>query len=109
VIVTGEDLLTSRVDITQPLTESESQTLLRLAIAYTFKGNALQLRYLRELYEPLLEGNSLKDSFMFITNDRGTINHTNINMLTKDISNIRTFLTSYRSQIRENGLSQTVN
>ena len=109
VIITGEDLLTSRADITQPLSESESQSLLRLAIAYTFQGNALQLQYLRDVYEPLLAGNSLKDSFMFITDDRGTINHTNISMLTKDISNIRTFLTSYRDQIKENGLSQAVN
>ncbi len=108
VIITAEDILAGRRDITAPLTPVEAQTLLRLAVAYTFGGDTLQLQYLRDYFTPLLEGNPKKDSFLFITNDRGPVNPDNISMLSRDLGEIRSFLDSYRTRMQEGGLSNAI-
>ncbi len=105
VTTAAEDILASRRDITAPLTTTEAQTLVRLAVAYTFEGDTLQLQYLRDYFTPLMEGNPLKDRFLFISNDSGPINPKNMAGFEREISDIKTYLDTYRSQVQEKGLS----
>lgn len=105
VITTAEDILASRRDITAPLNETEAQTLVRLAVGYTFEGDTLQLQYLRDYFTPLMAGNNLKDRFLFISNDTGPIDPKNMATLEKEITDIKSFLDTYRSQVQEKGLS----
>ncbi len=105
VIATAEDILASRRDITAPLNESEAQTLVRLAVGYTFEGDTLQLQYLRDYFTPLMAGNPLKDRFLFISNDTGPIDPKNMATLEKEITDIKSFLDTYRSKVQEKGLS----
>lgn len=105
VVASAEDILASRKDITAPLNSAEAQTLVRLAVAYTFEGDTLQLQYLRDYFTPLMEGNPLKDRFAFLANDSGPIDPKNMAQLEREISDIKSFLQTYRSQVHEKGLS----
>lgn len=105
VVTTAEDILASRRDITAPLSEVESQTLIRLAVAYTFEGDSLQLQYLRDYFSPLMEGNPMKGRFLFISNDTGPINPKNMAQFGREISDIKSYLEGFRSQVQERGLS----
>jgi len=105
VVASAEDILASRKDITAPLSEAEAQTLIRLAVAYTFEGDSLQLQYLRDYFSPLLEGNPLKPRFMFISNDTGPIDPKNMASFEQEITDIKSYLDTYRQQVQEKGLS----
>lgn len=105
VTTTAEDMLASRKDLTAPLNDAEAQTLLRLAVAYTFAGDTLQLQYLRDYFTPLLVGNPLRERFLFISNDTGPIDPKNMSMLEQEITSIKSFLDTYRSKVQESGLS----
>ena len=105
VVASAEDILASRRDLTAPLSSPEAQTLIRLAVAYTFQGDTLQLQYLRDYFSPLMEGNPLKPRFMFISNDSGPIDPKNMAGFEKEISGIQSYLENYRSQVQEKGLS----
>lgn len=105
VTATAEDMLAGRKDPAALLSEPEAQTLLRLSVAYSFAGDTLQLQYLRDYFTSLLAGNPLKDRFLFISNDTGPINPNNMGALEQEISGIKSFLETYRSQVQENGLS----
>lgn len=105
VVAGAEDILASRRNLTAPLSAEEAQTLIRLAVAYTFEGDTLQLQYLRDYFTPLMEGNPLKPRFLFISNDTGPIDPKNMAQFEQEISGIQSYLESYRSQIQEKGLS----
>ena len=105
VVASAEDILASRRALTAPLSSPEAQTLIRLAVAYTFQGDTLQLQYLRDYFSPLMEGNPLKPRFMFISNDSGPIDPKNMAGFEKEISGIQSYLENYRSQVQEKGLS----
>lgn len=105
VVASAEDILASRRDLTAPLNDTEAQTLIRLAVAYTFESDSLQLQYLRDYFSPLMEGNPLKPRFMFISNDSGPIDPKNMAGFEKEISGIQSYLENFRSQVQEKGLS----
>lgn len=104
----GEQILSKRSDLTAELTAHEAQTLLRVAVAYTFMDDNAQLKYLRDYFTPLLGKSPLKDSFAFITNDNGPITHNNLSQLSSDLGQMKFFLENYRKQVRDTGLSKTV-
>lgn len=108
VAVQAEDMLASRKDITAPLTDSETQTLLRLAIAYNFTGDTPQLKYLRDYFTPLLKNNPYQSQLAFLTNVREPLNPDNIGTLARDISQIENFLDTYRKDVQQNGLSAAI-
>lgn len=109
VITLGEDMLASRTNITAPLSDDEARTLMRLAVAYAMTGDRLQLNYLRDYFSPLMAESVYKNSFDFITDDKGPIDPRNIQQLATDISKTKSFLETYRASVAENGLSSTVN
>ncbi len=104
----AENILSKRPDLTAELTPHEAQTLLRLAVSYTFMDDSAQLKYLRDYFTPLLGKSPLKESFDFITNDTGPITHNNLSQLSTDLGQMKFFLEKYRKQVHETGLSKTV-
>ncbi len=110
VIDTGEDILGNRPNLTAPLNKAETETLLRLALAYQFERNTTQLQYLRDYFSPLLpEDSSTKNTFLFITNNQGPIDPQNFQAVSQEIANIETFMQSYRDRVNEGGLSSAIN
>jgi hypothetical protein len=105
VITAAEEIMASRKDITAPLNDAEAQTLLRLAVAYTFEGDRLQLQYLRDYFTPLMKKSPLKKPFLFITNDTGPLDPRNIGALGREIGAIDAYLDTYRQRVKKDGLS----
>ncbi len=104
----AEDMLASRKDITAPLTDAETQILLRLAVAYNFTGDTLQLKYVRDYFLPLMKNNPYRSQLAFLTNVRAPLNPDNINTLAKDISQIETFLDASHDSVQKQGLSAAI-
>jgi lipopolysaccharide biosynthesis regulator YciM len=109
IIAMGEDMLASRTNITAAMNDNEAQTLMRLAVAYTMEGDRLQLQYLRDYFTPLMAKSAYKESFDFITDDKGPIDTNNLQQLASEISKARSFIGSYRASVNERGLSPAIN
>lgn len=109
VIRSAEDLLASRADITAPLTITESEYLLQLAIAYVFERDRPQLYYLRNYFDPLMQDNPNRDIFLYITDDTGPVDPKAFEEVTTQINRIESFMQSYRDKISSGGLSSALN
>ena len=107
VVGLGEGLLSNRSDPSAMLTEPEVGALLKLSVAYTFQKDAAQLKYLRDYFSPLVAAGAQKDLFTFLTNDT-PIAPENVAQLAQNITQMQGFLSRWRSQVREGGLSKTV-
>ena len=108
VINRGEDILAKRHDLTAPLTERETEVLLKLALGYSFTGDYTQLRYLRDYYTNLLPDNTYRPIFDFITNDTSPIDKTDLSNLTAQISHTESFLNLFKAKIAAGKLSEAV-
>lgn len=109
VIATGENILASRSDITAPLSLHETQTLLRLAIAYSYTRDTLQLQYLRDYFSPLINDPERKGIFTFLTSNLEPLDNRNIMQLSQQLSNMQNFIQNYQTRVSEQGLSKAVN
>ncbi|MFO1243293.1 MAG: hypothetical protein U1E36_08905 [Rickettsiales bacterium] len=109
VIASGENILANRSDITAPLTARETQTLLRLAIAYSFTRDTLQLQYLRDYFSPLIQDPQRKEAFTFITSNLEPLDNRNITQLSQQLSDVQNFIQNYRVRVNQEGLSKAVN
>lgn len=109
VIASGENILAARNDITAPLSLRETQTLLRLAIAYSFTRDTLQLQYLRDYFSPLIQDPQRKEAFTFITSNLEPLDNRNITQLSQQLSDVQSFIQNYRVRVNEEGLSKAVN
>jgi len=109
VIRSAEELLASRADVTAPLTITESEYLLQLAIAYVFERDRSQLYYLRNYFAPLMDENPNRDIFMYITDDTGPIDPKQFEQVTYQINRIESFMQTYRDKISSGGLSSALN
>lgn len=109
VIAMGESLLGSRPDITAPLTQSETEHALQLAIAYMFERNETQLKYLRDYFGPKIADGPNKDIFMFVTDVSGPIDPQRFEQLSQQISRFESFMDSYESKIEAGGISAMLN
>lgn len=108
VVNAAEDMLAQRPNLTDPLTASETEILLKLALAYSFEGNNNQLRYLRDYYANLIPDSAYKKIFDFITNDTNPVDPEDVAMITKQISNTEGFLDTFKAQIKAGKLSEAV-
>lgn len=109
VIASGENILAARNDITAPLTLRETQTLLRLAIAYSFTRDTLQLQYLRDYFSPLIQDPQRKEAFTFITSNLEPLDNRNITQLSQQLSDVQNFIQNYKVRVNQEGLSKAVN
>lgn len=103
-----ELMLRKRQDLNAPFTEREGQRLLQLALAYIFVGEFDQLKYLRDAYAPLMEGNPYKEEFLFLTQDRIPTSSENFNKVIDGIGAIESFMDSYRDRLETGTISEAV-
>ena len=82
--------------------------LLKLALGYTFEGDTVQLRYLRDYYSGLIPDNSYKQIFDYITNDTTPLDPEDFNMVAKQISHTESFLDQFKKKIAAGNLSETI-
>lgn len=108
VVNVAEDMLGTRPNIAAPLTGKETETLLKLALAYSFESDTTQLKYLREYYTPLLKESPYKDIFEHITNDTAVLDPEDFDMVAKQISETETFLKTFKDKIAQGRLSSTI-
>jgi tetratricopeptide (TPR) repeat protein len=108
VVNTAEEFLGNRNDPSAPLNAQESDVLLKLATAYVYEHDSGQIQYLRDYFTPLLKDNPDKASFLFITSESGTIDYENIANLDQDISEVKSYLDTYRDKVKKNGLSNAL-
>jgi len=108
VVNLSEDILSSRANLTDPLTTTETEVLLKLALGYTFESDYVQLRYLRDYYANLIPNNAYKQIFDFITNDTTPLDPADFALITTQISNTESFLSTFKEKIAAGKLSETI-
>lgn len=104
IIHTVETILKARKDISAPITLEESEHVIQLALAYIFENNKEQLQYLHDYFTPLMAGNPNKPLFDFITATDVTPTPTNFDDVVKHMMATRSFIDSYKAQIKIAGL-----
>jgi len=104
VISTGEDILKLRKDVTAPITLDESDAVLKLALAYVFQNDTLQLQYLHDYFGPLMAKNPDKPVFDFVTAGDVTPNPANFDEVVKRLSETRSFIENYRARVQIAGI-----
>ncbi|MFO0389755.1 MAG: hypothetical protein ACK502_08590 [Alphaproteobacteria bacterium] len=107
VVDSVEATLKLRENQTAPVTLDETESLLKLALAYIFQNNTAQLQYLRDYFTPLMDGNPYKPVFDFVTNSDVAATTTNFDEVIKNLSNTRSFIENYKARIETAGLSST--
>jgi tetratricopeptide (TPR) repeat protein len=104
-ITSVENMLKTRKDITAPVTPEEGEYLLRLALAYVFQDNHVQLQYLHDYFGPLMEKNPYQSVFNFITGGDVELTTTNFDQVVQAIADTRSFIENYRARISIDGLA----
>jgi hypothetical protein len=107
VIREGEAMMGQRQDPTAPITESESSTLLKLALAYVFERQNEQVQYLRDYFLPLMKGNKNYQLLDFVTKSP-PVDYRDLSKLTRHINEMENFLANYRKKVQEEGLSKAI-
>lgn len=108
IIHSVENILKSRKDITAPITLDESEYVIKLALAYIFENNKEQLQYLHDYFTPLMADNPNRKLFEFITAADVTPTPTNFEDVVKSLLATRSFIDSYKAQIKTAGLNAVV-
>ena len=108
VVNRAEDILSARPNLTAPLSQQETEVLLKLALAYNFQSDYTQLRYLRDYYSGLIPDTAYKQVFDYITNDTSPLDPEDFAMVAKQISHAESFLDTFRSKIATGKLSDTI-
>jgi hypothetical protein len=104
----AEDMLSSRPNLTAPLTAGETEVLLKLALAYSFESDYVQLRYLRDYYSGLIPDSAYKQIFDFITNDTTPLDPADYALVASQISRTKGFLDTFREKIAQSKLSEVI-
>ncbi len=99
-----EALLKEREDVAAPITIDESEYLLKLALAYIFQDDTVQLQYLHDYFDPLMVNNPNKSVFNFITSGDIRLTTTNFDDLLKYFADTKTFITTYQAEIKSAGI-----
>ncbi|MDX1974355.1 MAG: hypothetical protein SFT92_01625 [Rickettsiales bacterium] len=100
VIQIVEQMLKQRKDITAPVTMDEAEVLLRLALAYVFQNNTVQLQYLQDYFGPLMAKNPYKQIFDFVTSPDITVTTTNFDEVVTSMMQTRQFLNQYSARVK---------
>lgn len=104
----AEDVLNARTNLTEPLSTGETEVLLKLALAYAFESDYVQLRYLRDYYSGLIPDSGYKQIFDYITNDTTPLDPEDFVLLAQQISRTETFLGTFKSKIAQGKLSEAI-
>lgn len=104
----AEDILNSRSNLTEPLSNTETEVLLKLALGYAFETDYTQLRYLRDYYANLIPDNGYKQIFEYITNDTTPLDPEDFALLAQQINRTESFLNLFRTQIANGKLSEAI-
>ncbi len=104
----AEDILSSRTNLTEPLSAQETEVLLKLALAYTFESDYVQLRYLRDYYSGLIPDSASKQIFEYITNDTTPLDPEDFALVAQQISRTESFLETFKAKIAAGKLSEAV-
>lgn len=107
VINAAEDYLGRRTSLTEPLSPRETPVLLKLALAYAFEEDSVQLRYLRDYYMALLSDGPYKEIFDYLTNDTAPLDADDFALVAKQISRTESFMDSFKTKIAQGRLSET--
>ncbi len=99
-IASVENLLKTRPDITAPITVDESESLIKLALAYIFTDNKQQLQYLHDYFGPLMAKNPNRKVFEFVTAQDIIPNSRNFDDVIQSVSNTRLFIENYHARIK---------
>lgn len=108
VINQSENMIASRKDLTAPLNETETDIVLKLALAYSFEKDLTQLNYLRDYYTNLMKNSPYKDIFNHITNNTAPIDPEDFALVTQQISRTENFMKQFRDKIAKGKLSEAV-
>jgi hypothetical protein len=103
----AERMLAQRKDLTAPLNEEETQTLLKLALAYSFEKDMQQLKYLRDYYTDLMQDSRYKDIFNYLTNYTNPLDPEDFALVSQQISGMENFMQYFREKITKGALSET--
>ncbi len=103
-----EDIMASRKDITAPLNDEETQALLKMAVAYTYRHETDQLQYLRDYFLPLVKDKQRKDTLDFITSGIDPVNRNTIERLSAEMGKMKGFLDNYKVSLSKEGLSSVI-
>lgn len=106
IINAAEDALAIRKDFSAPLTKTEQNFLLRLALAYSFENNTVQLQYLRDYYLGLIPDESdSKEVFDYLTNYTKPLSPKDISVIAAQINGTETFLSDLRKSLANGNVS----
>jgi tetratricopeptide (TPR) repeat protein len=108
VVNRAEEILSNRTDLTAPLEPRETETLLKLALAYAFESDYVQLRYLRDYYGGLIPDSGYKQIFDFLTNDTTPLDTEDFALVGEQLNRTESFLDAFRSKIAESKLSEVL-
>ncbi|MDE3015946.1 MAG: hypothetical protein KGI29_03385 [Pseudomonadota bacterium] len=104
VVASVEGMLKARPDVTAPVTLDESEYLIKLALAYAFENNTVQLQYLHDYFGPLMAKNPNKPMFDFITAADVTPTPTNFDEVIKNLAETQSFFDHYKAHVQLAGL-----
>jgi hypothetical protein len=107
IIQQAERMLTKRKDLTAQLTDEETQTLLKLTLAYSFEKDNQQLKYLRDYYSGLMKDSRYKDIFNYLTNYTAPMDAKDFALVAKQITGMEVFMQTFRDKIAKGKLSET--
>lgn len=99
-----EARLKSRPENTAPVSLEESEYLIKLALAYVFQNDKLQLQYLHDYFGPLMENNPNRPMFDFVTGNDIALTTTNFEQVVEQLSQTRNFIQNYSARIKTAGL-----
>ncbi len=108
VVNTAEDILAKRADLTAPLTATETEVLMKLALGYSLEGDYTQLRYLKDYYSGLLSDSAYKQIFDYITNDTAPLDREDTSLLSEQINRTEGFLNIFKEKIAAGKLSEAI-
>lgn len=108
VITVAEQILSERKDITAPLSGIENAQLLKLALAYIFNHQASQLEYLRNFYLPLVQDETAKRVFAFITDAATPIDPKKFDEVISHANEVAGFMQEFKDKISKGGLSEAI-
>jgi tetratricopeptide (TPR) repeat protein len=100
-----EQTLKARPDAAAPITLDESESLLRLALAYVFQNDTAQVQYLHDYFGPLMKDNPNKPVFDFVTAGDVPLTTRNFDEVIERLTNTRSFIENYKARIETAGLA----
>ncbi len=104
----AEDILSKRPDLTAPLTPTETEVLLKLALGYSFAGDYTQLRYLKDYYSSLVPDSAYKQIFEYVSNDTAPLDREDTTLISQQITRTEGFLSLFKDKIAAGKLSETI-